>query len=287
MTQAIRGNTTWCLAAICAAVFVSAANRGPIRQLRLDPAAEVIPLFTGVDSGTFTTRIAPRGPELSHVIVTNVTAEPLTVGFPKAAVGVQVLPQIGNGFGQNNGGGFGQGTNGQQGQAQDVGGTFQGGNQGQIGNFNPGGNGLFAPGFPSLPPEWDAADYADYGGLATIPAGMSILVQLKTVCLDYGAPDPQPRMTYQLVPIDRYTQDRHLIALLENYTERVPPDTMQAAAWHVANGLTWSQLAQLPRPSLAGIVAPLFQTRDLQLAQRLVTETRPEGPSTSIPTAAR
>jgi hypothetical protein len=287
MIPTIWGNTSRCLVVLSLIVFVSAANRGPIRQLRLDPAVEVIPLFTGVDSGAFTMRIAPTGPELSHVIVTNVTEEPLTVGFPKAAIGAQVLPQLGNGFGQNNAGGFGQGASGQQGQAQDVGGTFQGANQGQNGLQNQAGNNLFAPGFPSLPPEWDAADYADYGGLATIPAGASILVQLKTVCLDYGAPDPQPNMTYRLLPIDQYTQDRHLIALLESYSERVPPNAMQAAAWHVANGLTWSQLAQLPQRSLAGIVAPVFQTRDLQLAQRLVTETRPQEPNVVIPTASR
>jgi len=253
---------------------LSAANQGPIRQLTLDPDVSIVPLFDGMKSGQFTVRMSAINAYQANVVIGNPGAEPLTVALPKAAVGVHVLPQFGNGngFGQNQGQGFfgPQGQNGQQqGQAQGVGGPMQGTTQ--FGQNGLGNNNVFGNGFPSVPAEMVTNDLKQYGGLATIPAGKSILLKLKTVCLNYGRPDPMSKMTYRLVSVDEYSSDPVLAELLESYSDRVDQDTMQAASWHVANGLSWAQVRQLPDRSLPGVSATIFTPRDVKSAEQLVT----------------
>lgn len=276
-------------------VCLSAANQGPIRQLTLDADAPIVPLFDGMESGQFTVRMSAINAYQANVVIGNPGAEPLTVALPKAAVGVHVLPQfgLGNGFGQNQGQGFfgPQGQNGQQqGQAQGVGGTMQGTG---TGNNGPGNNNFFGNGFPSIPAEMVTNSLKQYGGLATIPAGKSILLKMKTVCLNYGRPDPMSRMTYRLVSVDEYSSDPVLTELLESYNDRVEQDTMQAATWHVANGLSWDQVRQLPDRHLPGVSATLFTPRDVKSAEQLVTavtataKNRPVRDASPVTTANR
>ncbi len=290
--------------AILAGVLLVAqtgANRGPIRQLTINPEAEVVPLFEGLAADQFDVRMSASNPYRSTVVIANKTDQPLTVALPKAAVGQHVLPQVklpstalppttlsqfngNNGFfGQNPGGsGFGQGsTNSGAGSnvAQSVGGTFQsGGFQNAPGT----GPNLFGQGFPSIPPELANNDWEQYGGLATIPPGQSILLNMKTVCLNYGRPEPMSRMTYQLIPTAAHSSDPVLAELLESYSERVDRDVMQAAAWHVANGLSWEQVNQLPDRRVPGVGARLFNPRQVDAARQLVSsattgaQTRPQ-----------
>lgn len=300
-------NTFRGIAGVCGSVALltvclSGANRGPIRQLSIDPQAEIVPLFEGTQAGQFEVFMSATNEYHSNVVIANNTAEPLTVALPKAAVGVHVLPQFGNqpggffgqGSGQNNFGnsGFGNGAGqNQSAGAQAVGGTFQGmsalgqqpgQNQGQFGQG-------VGQGFPSLPAEMLDVDVSSYGGLATIPPQKSILVTLKSVCLNYGKPTPMPRMTYQLIPSETYTSDPVLMQLLESYNPRVDREVMQAAAWHVASGLSWDQIHQLTKTTLPGVRARLFSQRQVQLSQQLISavteaaKTRPE-PAQQTPT---
>lgn len=269
-TRLFRGGSSATLLAVTV-LALSAANQGPIRQLTLDPDVAIVPLFDGIESGQFTVRMAAINAYQANVVIGNPGTKPLTVAVPKAAVGVHVLPQFGQnqqqpGFftGLNNG----QNNQQQQGQAQGVGGPFQGTGTGN--NNGPGNNNFFGNGFPSVPAEMVTIDLQHYGGLATIPAGKSILLKLKTVCLNYGRPDPMSRMTYRLLPVEDYSSDPVLAELLESYSDRVDQDTMQAAAWHVANGLSWQQIWQLPDRSIPGVSATIFTPREVQAAEQFV-----------------
>jgi hypothetical protein len=264
--------------AVAAVGIGSAAKTGPITRLSIDPAAPVVPLFDGAAAGRFEVRMSAVDPYQSHVFVTNSTDEPLTVALPKAAVGVHVLPQFNafnNGFfngnnvfqnnavGQNgagNGNGNAGNQNGLANMAQSVGGALgstAGGPGNGIGN-----------GFPSIPAEWSAKEGLDsFAGFATVPANKTIQLQLRTVCLNYGRPDPHAKKQYALVPVEQFSSDPVLAELLEQYTPRVEQDVMQAAAWHVANGLSWEQLSQLPDKRLPGTSARLFNARQVQSAR--------------------
>jgi hypothetical protein len=270
--------TVLAFTALATVAVLSAANTGPITRLKLDPQADVVPLFEGRDDGRFDVRMSALNAHQANVVIANQTDAPLTVALPKAAVGVHVLPQF-NGFLQGPGGqqqGQQQQGQGQNGNMAAIGNVAQstGGPMNSTGILNNGpGQGQNANpfGFPSVPAEWvNKAELASFAGFATIPAGKSIQLQMRTVCLHYGRPEPIAKMTYRLTPVEEFTTDPVLAELLENYSPRTDQDAMQAAAWHVANGMSWDKLAQLPQSGLAATGARLFNRRDVSDAQSLV-----------------
>lgn len=257
---------------LCAVLGFSGAKPGPIRQLKVDPQAPLVGLFAGEAQGDLSLRMVAINDNQAHVFIKNETAGPLTVALPKAAIGVHVLPQFGpnNGFFGNQQGNnpFGnpQGNANNSNMnnfAQSVGGVLQGNN----GN----GNGNQPFGFPSIPAEL-AEDPAvqDAIGVATIPAGLTVQVSLKSVCLNYGRPEPSSRMAYKLVDPAKTAASPALIELLASYGPRINQETMQAAAWHLANDLEWSQVAGLPDRSIPGTSARLFSAAQVRSAQQLV-----------------
>jgi hypothetical protein len=272
--------------AFTAAAFVgllAAANTGPITRLKLDPVAEVVPLFVGRDDGRFEVRMAAINAHQANVVITNMTPGALTVALPKAAVGVHVLPQFNNntGFlGQQGNFPFGQpqgqppGGNGDMAAINNVA-QSTGGSMNPVGVLNGPGNGPTPNpfGFPSIPAEWSGKpDLAAFGGFATIPAGKAIQLQMRTVCLHYGRPEPNPKMTYRLTSVEEFTTDPVLAALLQSYSLRTEKDAMQAAAWHVASDMPWKQLAGLPKSGLVATSAKLFNRRDMADAESLVEQ---------------
>lgn len=262
---------TWMLVFGLGAILgLSGAKPGPIRQFKVDAQAPLVGLFAGEAEGDLSIRMVAISDHQAHVFIKNETDGPLTVALPKAAIGVHVLPQ----FGQNNGF-FGnpQGNNifpqgnannsNMNNFAQSIGGVLQGNN----GN----GNGNQPFGFPSIPAELAEQPAAkDATGVATIPAGLTVQVSLKSVCLNYGRPEPNSRMTYKLVDPNKTAASPALIELLANYGTRIHQDTMQAAAWHLANDLEWSQVAALPDRSIPGTSATLFTATQIRSAQQLV-----------------
>jgi hypothetical protein len=273
----VRSLTSAGLTFACVAGLLNEASSGNvIRRLSLDAQAPVVELFDGMDSGRLQVKLVAKSAHEANVFIKNTTDAPLTVSLPKAALGVHILPQLQgpkafinpqvNPFGANAPGNNGLGSNllpaaipglGTQGEgrAQTIGGPFQPfGNQpafpNQAGNNPPGfiGNGMF-----SIPPE------------------KTVQLKLRTVCLDCGNPDPHLGLTYELRRLESLISDPVLRELLEDYSPRVDKEAMQAAAWHLANGLSWSQLATLPNPRALG-AASMFNAKTVREAQGLVEQ---------------
>lgn len=270
--------TVLAFTAVAALGGMFGAKSGPITRLSLDPGAEIVPLFAGRDDGRFDIRMTAQDAHRASVVIENKTDEPLTVALPKAAVGVHVLPQLGastvfggpgnnpfslTGTGQQNP----LGQPGAQGnQSQGVGGPMQATGQQTAGP----GQSPNPFGFPSVPPEWvGKPELASFAGFATIPAGKAIQLRMRTVCLNYGRPEPSVKKPYRLVPVEEFSPDPVLAELLESYSPRTNQDAQQAAAWHVANGLTWDQLRQLP-DRVPGSPKRMFARAVVEDAQSLV-----------------
>jgi hypothetical protein len=189
------------------------------------------------------------------VLVENLSDEPLTVELPKSIVGVHVVKQ---GFGAGAGtgttgtddGGGGGGGGGGQAFGGGMGGGMMGG--GMMGGGMMGGGG-YGGGFFSVPPE------------------KIVSVPYKSVCLEHGKAEPSPRMTYKLVPTEEYTDDpalQELIALIG--TGRINTQVAQAAAWHLANKMSWRELARKSVRHIGLPSTPYFHPAHLIGAQRLV-----------------
>ena len=262
-----------CLVLVCGTQLIG-AGKSPMRVLKYDPAAEKMDLFAAMDAGAVTVRVVAHDSTGGNAYFENLSGKPLTVNLPDAVAMVQVLKQ---GFfqqqGNNNQSGntgfsnlFGgqQQGGGQSGGAQSLGSSFgfgqQGtngnnGNNGQVvgNNLNPLGNNFF-----SIPPD----------RIAQVP--------FRSVCLNYGKPDPSPRMTYKVVPLETYTEDKVLQESLKLLSRgRIDREVVQAAAWHRTDKLSWNDLAGIKKYTLPGVYSsqvPIFSIRQLKEAQELVAQ---------------
>lgn len=258
--SSIRGCFGVCLVA---GLGISAAHAGDVvRQLKLDESAPVVDLFDGMDSGQVQVKLVVNSPNDAVVSIKNKTDAPLTIALPKAAVGVPVLPQLafpgGNNFGGNNGGNqFNNNPGGNNNQAnQAVGGQFQPMNNQAFPNGNANGN----------------AGQQQGQNLFSIPPEKIVQLKMRTVCLNYGQPDPHAGVKYELQKLETAISNPTLRQLLEDYRSRVNQDVMQAAAWHLASGLGWDQLASLPSDDAAFDEATMYSANTLQSARTLVKQ---------------
>ncbi len=234
----------------------AADRKRPITKPKYDPNAEQVELFEGIKTGKFSTKVIAKDEMGGNVQIENLTDKPLTVKLPDAIVGVQVLQQFGQcpcgggGLGGPCGGGGSGGGNQPFG-----GGGFGGGGGGGLG-----GGGQFGGGGGQ--------------GFFSIPPKKVIQLSYSSVCLAHGKPDPHPRNNYRLVPVDEYTKDKdpalaELVRLVA--TRKVNKQAAQAAAWHLADKMSWQELAAKSVRRLGGQGNfPYFSRAELFGAQQLV-----------------
>jgi hypothetical protein len=219
-------------------------------KLTLDPSAPKVALFDGLADGTLNAKVVPNNALSGTVYVENPSNKPVTVDLPDSFVAVPVLRQFGGGGGGGRGGGGAGGACG-AGGAQGVGGGA-GGAGGGLGGGGFGGGGMF-----SIPPQHTAK------------------LPFNSVCLEHGKTDPDPTMTYKLVPVSEYTDNQQLGALLSLIGKNaIDPQVAQAAAWNLASHMSWQELAAKQSTEIGFTDYAYFTPQALQQAQQLVVEAR-------------
>ena len=244
------------LAFLCAGLIISTlvgARAAPITRLSYDADAPVVELFEGIDQGLFEVRVVMNDEYRGRVFVHNTSDQPQTEEVPKAVVGIHVLKQIGGPFSTGQAGPlnqpFGQ-NNTAYGPAQAAAGQLS-----PSGSQSPTFNSFNGPG-PSF---------------FTIPPEKTVQLQMSSVCIDHGKPAPIPRMSYLLRRLDQHTANRALVKLIEN-ADRQKTDrlALQAAAWHLANRMSWDDLTRKTVTVGAGVQRRLFAPAHLEAARALV-----------------
>lgn len=112
------------------------------------------------------------------------------------------------------------------------------------------------------------------GGMMRVAPEKTRKMSLNTVCLEHGKPDPNPRMAYTIVPLDRVVEDRRVHAVCEALGYNlVTQNTAQAAAWHFTDNMSWGELAQKNRveSKYTGNIR-FFKPIELRTAAVLVAE---------------
>jgi hypothetical protein len=67
---------------------------------------------------------------------------------------------------------------------------------------------------------------------------------MNSVCLEHGKTNPNSRMTYRLVRPSDVSDKPELPELLKLIgSNKIERGAAQAAAWHIASGMTWEQIA--------------------------------------------
>ena len=121
------------------------------------------------------------------------------------------------------------------------------------------------------------------GGLFNVPPEKFAKHDVGFVCLEHGKPDPRSTMQYELKPISAMTSDPAVIEVLRLHGQgRVPHAVAQAAVWHLANGLSWQQLATKQRKNLSVPNTPYFSRAALKRAFQLANTAEQHRPTTVV-----
>lgn len=113
------------------------------------------------------------------------------------------------------------------------------------------------------------------GGFFNVAPQKVTKIKVPSVCLEHGKPDPTPRMKYMIVPIETLTKDPNVIEVCKMLGNgEIPQNAAQAAAWNLANGMSWQELAAKNRVELRtiGYAERFFAPQELFLASRIVSE---------------
>jgi hypothetical protein len=242
-------------------------NSGPSKT-----PAVTIGMFEGMKKGNLDVKFFPRNSREAQIVIKNNTDQPLTVQLPEAFAGVPVLAQAA-------GAGAGTRTTGNKSnQNQGVGGGGgPGGGVRPLGGNNGG------------------------GGAFNVPPEKVIKVKVAVVCLDHGKDEPNAHIPYEIRPIETYSSDpavQELCKLLGSGT--VDQRAAQAAAWHLANHMSWEELADMKRfPHLPAYTKPYFSPDEIRSAmlvsdkatkladaRKTLTPASPSGSSASTASAS-
>ena len=235
-------------------VFVILFSLVAFPAIRLHASeADFVELFEAIKAGQVDVEFIPSSEKRANLLIANKTDSVLHVQLPDAFAAVPVLAQ------------FNQQLGGQQLGGQQGGGNSQavGGGAGQGQNF---GNGF------GLGGGQDAGFGRNNGGFMRVKPQKTRKLAATTVCLEYGKPNPNPRIAYKIVPIDRVTDDERLIEVCRQVgSGELNQLVGQAAAWHLANKMAWSELAKVNRieSRYVGNIK-FFHTSTLKRAKKLI-----------------
>ncbi len=184
--------------------------------------------FDAMSSGKISVEFIAKDATRATVIIHNKTDKPIDVRLPEtfAAVPEAVLAQMGGMGGMGGGmGGMGGGMGG-MGGGQGMGGGMGGGGMGGMGGGGMGG----------------------MGGMMRVETNKPAKIQAQTVCLEFGKKDPNPRMKYAIIPLDKFNSNPEVAEICAALgRNELSQNVAQAAAWHVANDLSWERLRTLPK----------------------------------------
>ncbi len=251
-----------------------AAERRARRARSQAENADTVDLFTAIEAKQIDVKLIAKSSKKANVVIKNNSDRPLRVALPAAFAGVPVLAQRGGrggGFGGPGGfggdgfggggrggrggggaGGFGAGGGAGGGQQQGIGGGFGGGG---LGGGGLGGGGFGGGGFFNVKPEQVAK------------------ITVDCVCLEHGKKEPHAKVPYELRPIESFSSKSEVHELLKMLAHgELPQRIAQAAVWHLANDMSWQELAAKRIEHVTGGSEPFFSLAEVQLAMRAAHE---------------
>jgi len=112
------------------------------------------------------------------------------------------------------------------------------------------------------------------GGLGNfnVPPEKVVKRDVGFVCLEHGKPNPRSTMQYEIKPIEKITTDERVVEVVRQFgAGHLKHASAQAAVWHLANHMSWQELASKQRRNVYGKSNPYFSTTSLQQAARIVS----------------
>lgn len=202
--------------------------------------ADPISVFEAVQNGQLEVRVVARHAHQLTLLLHNKSDKALAVGLPAVFAAVPVLPDRDSRTPSTT-------------QPQALG----------VAYTDPSGSAVSSK--AAVQP-WGAVNR---GGVLSVGPGRVVRKTLRSVCLEYGSPEPTPRDKYQLAPIED-VESNQLVSQLLHFLRPDSQRVIQLAAWHLNNKMSWQQLAGIRIPSLPGRPGGPFLRREVETAYRLV-----------------
>jgi hypothetical protein len=235
-------------------------RRRPSQYGAYNPEHDTVDLFEASASGLIDVKLYAKTNTTGRVVIENKTDQPLNVALPEAFAGQPVLAQFGGGGLGGAGGGLGGGLGGGGlggGGSQSVGGGFGGGS----------GGGPGAAGFGAGGAGGGVGGQQGGGGFFNVAPEKVATLKVDCLCLEHGKPDPRPAIAYELKPLAEFTGRSDVTELVKMFVAgNVPKRVAQAAAWHLANEMSWEELADKRIKRAHGAEEAYFQPQELRLA---------------------
>lgn len=243
---------------LCSLVATTAWSKGPLKPL---PNSEKVELFAAMESGDIVVKVIPKNATRANLMIENKSGKPLQITLPETFAAVPVLAQFGGGglggggLGGGGLGGGGLGGGGLGGGQQGIGGGLGGGG---LGGGGLGGGGLGGGGFGG-------------GGLFNVAPDAVAKVRATTVCLEHGKKDPNPRVAYEIKPIESLNADPRVAEVCRLLGHgKLSQEVAQIMAWHYTDGLSWQELAnKIKIKHLNGSVEYYFTRQQVMAASRI------------------
>jgi hypothetical protein len=246
------------LAVVVGLGFIGSTWAADSSSPKAQAAGETVEMFAALDAGDIEIKFIPKNANEATFVLINKTKKPLSVKMPAAFAGVPVLAQFGGGgLGGGMGGlGGGMGGMGGMGGNQSLGGGFGGGGMGGMGGMGGGGFG--------------GGGLGGGGGVFNVGPEKFKKVRVPTVCLEHGKKDPSPIVPYKLVPIATVTSDQKVVELCKLVgSGQVDISSAQAAAWHLANGMSWEELNAKVVRHVNGSVERFFHPAEIATGMKI------------------
>ena len=253
--------------AACAALVAAPVSAEPKHSKKAQPAEELeqVEMFEAMKEGKIEVQLIPKDSSVATVVITNKGDKPVNIKLPATFAGVPVLAQMGMGGMGMGGMGMGGGGMGGMGMGGGMGGMgmggMGGGGMGGMGGMGMGGMGGMGGG-----------GMGGMGGMFRVAPDKPGKFRVNCVCLEHGKTEPNSRVKYTVIPLDSFSKDPRVATVCRLLGQgTIGQHTAQAATWHLANGLSWEQLAHKNRSEskYTGNV-PYFHPAELNAAMRLV-----------------
>jgi hypothetical protein len=259
MTSALRIRWSFSLVCALAAGIAVPATRTAVAEEGADNTAAkssdktdsgkpAVDLFDAMKKGDIDVKYVAKNSREGQLLVKNNTDQPLTVKLPEAFAALPVLAQgVQAAAGNRGGSSYGKGNRSNNNQNQGVGGG------GGIGGFGGGGGG-----------------FGGGGGAFDVAPEKVAKLKIDTVCLEHGKKEPNAHVPYEVHPLDDFTTDANVQELCKMVSAgKIDQRAAQAAAWHLANHMSWEQLLDKKIHHLIGGDEIYFTQAEIREAMKL------------------
>ncbi|MBX6312286.1 MAG: hypothetical protein IRY99_05110 [Isosphaeraceae bacterium] len=243
----------------CSLLGVRALAGADERAPGPEAIAETVNLLDAQKAGEIAVKARGQGEDRVRLSIKNTSGRRLNVILPPGLVAASGLGQAAPG------GGF-----------QSMGLGTPTSTPGSFGQFQPGDqpSDRIDGGFRSVP-----ASAAPRKEGIKVPVDQTVELSIPAVCLNFGIRTPNAKDQFRLMDIDEYTSDpRTRKGLRSLATLGTSQKVAQAAMWHLANGITWSQMA--------AVASKHLNLHEITLAARFVEALDASGSSELVDPAS-